>query len=124
MATQWNVSCTPTARYDNNSAQTTIVTSKSNITNNKTTGLHTLKSASIALFPNPATEQVTLRTNFPVSENTTVKIYNALGIEMLSTVLSFGKDELVIPISGMQKGIYFAEISNKTSKITKRIAVE
>ena len=124
LATKWALSCTPTAKYGNNGTQTTIVKSKSNITNNKSASLHSLKAASVALFPNPATDQLTLRTNFPVSENITVKIYNALGIEILSTVLSFGKDELVIPIGGMQKGIYFAEISNKTSKVTKRIAVE
>ncbi len=124
LATQWSLSCSPTARQGNNSTFSAIVKSKSNITNNKTAGIHQLKTAGIGLFPNPATEQVTLRTNFPVSENTTIKIYNALGVEVLTTVLSFGKDELIIPLSGLQKGVYFAELSNKQSKITKRLAVE
>jgi len=124
LVTKWNMSCTPTMRYGNNSTQGAIVRSKSNITNNKVTGVNQLKTVNIGLFPNPATEQVTLRMNFPVSENTTVKIYNALGMEVLTTILHAGKDELVIPVNNLQKGIYFAELSNKQTKITKRLAVE
>ena len=46
-----------------------------------------LKKAGFVLFPNPASEQITLRMNFPVSGNTNVKIYNALGIEVYTNVL-------------------------------------
>ena len=124
LATMWSISCSPTARQGNNSVESAIVKSKSNISNNRTAGINQLKTANVGLYPNPATEQVTLRMNFPVSENTTVKIYNALGMEVYTTVLYMGKDELVIPVSGLQKGIYFAELSNKQTKVTKRLAVE
>jgi hypothetical protein len=124
LATMWNVSCTPTAKMGINGTQTTIVKSKSNITNNKQAGMQQLGGKQVNLYPNPAIAQVTLRMNFPVAENTIVKIYNAIGVEVLSTVLLAGKDELQIPISNLTKGIYFAELSNKQNKITKRLAVE
>ncbi|HWY38606.1 MAG TPA: T9SS type A sorting domain-containing protein, partial [Bacteroidia bacterium] len=124
LVTKWSISCSPTAKYGNNSTQTTIIKSKSNITNNRTSGINSLKEADLILYPNPATGQVTLRTNFPVNENASVRIYNALGMEMLSSVLSFGKDELIIPVNGLQKGIYFAEISNSKGRIVKRLAIE
>ncbi len=124
LSTKWGVSCTPTAREGNNSIQVTIIKSKSNITNNKTTGINHLKAANIALYPNPATEQVTLRMNFPLGEITKVKIYNALGVEVTNAVLQAGKDELVIQVNNLAKGIYFAEISNSKNKITKRLAVD
>jgi hypothetical protein len=125
LATKWSVSCNPSYKLSgNNTVQAAIVKSKSNISNNKQAGINLLKSASFGLFPNPATDQVTLRMNFPVSENTNVKIYNALGLEIYTSVLSFGKDELIIPVSGFEKGIYFAELSNRQNKVTKRIVVQ
>lgn len=124
LATLWSVICSPTARYSNNQAQTTIIKSKSNITNNRTTGINDSKASSAVLYPNPATENVTLRMNFPVSQETTVRVMNALGLEVYSAVLAFGKDELRIPLSGLPKGIYFTEISNKQSKVVKRLVVE
>ena len=125
LVTKWSMSCNPTAKQGNNSStQTAIVKSKSHLSNNKAAGINQLKSTSFLLYPNPATEQITIRFNFPVNENTSVKIYNALGMEILTSALSFGKDELVMPISGLEKGIYFAEINNKEGKITKRFAVQ
>ncbi|MGZ3863348.1 MAG: T9SS type A sorting domain-containing protein [Bacteroidia bacterium] len=126
LATSWGVSCSPTARQGgNNSTQTTIIKSKSNITNNKSAGINSvLKASGFVLFPNPATDVVTLRMNFPVAENTNVKIYNALGMQVYSNTLMFAKDELKIPVSGFEKGIHFAELSNKQAKVTKKFVVE
>ncbi len=125
LVTKWSITCNPTAReMQPNEILTAIIKSKSNITNNKSAGINQLKAANIALYPNPATEQVTLRINFPVGEITTVKIYNSLGIEVTTAVLQAGKDELVIPINNLTKGIYIAEICNAKSKITKRLAVD
>lgn len=126
LSTKWGVSCNPTARGgNNNGVQTAIVKSKSNITNNKNAGiLSTLKPSSVVLYPNPATSQVTLRMNFPVIENTSVKIYNALGMQVYSNSLPFGKDELIIPLGNFEKGVYFAELTNTQGKATKRFVVE
>lgn len=124
LATLWSISCTPTARYGANDVETAVVKSKSNITNNRTTGINILKANTVNLFPNPASDRVTMRLNFPVSENTWVKIYNAVGVEMLSAALPFAKDEFSIPLNGLQKGIYFVEFSNTRAKFVKRLAID
>jgi hypothetical protein len=124
LATLGGLSCAPSLRQGNNSTQTAVVKSKSNISNNRSAGINQLKKANFVLFPNPAAEQIILRMNFPVSENTNVKIYNALGLEVYTCVLSFGKDELTIPLTGFAKGVYIAELSNKQNTVTKRVVVE
>ncbi|MGZ3864979.1 MAG: T9SS type A sorting domain-containing protein [Bacteroidia bacterium] len=125
LATLWGVSCSPTAKGGHNSTQTAIVKSKSNITNNKTTGINNaLKASGFVLYPNPASDVVTLRMNFPVAENTNVKIYNALGTQVYSSTLPFAKDELKIPVSGFEKGFYIAELNNKQGKVTRRLVIE
>lgn len=124
LATLWSISCTPTARYGNNQDQSTIVKSKSNITNNRTAGLNAIKSSSVVLYPNPASANVTLRLNFPQAKTTSVKVYNMLGHEMMDLTMPAGKDELNFDVSSLPKGIYVAELVNSGVKITKRLAVE
>ncbi len=124
LITKWGITCTPTARYGNNEVQTSIVKSKSNITNNKMATVSTFKSSGVKLYPNPATDKVTLRLNFPSAQSTTIKLYNLLGSEVMQTVLPAGKDELEINVSALLKGIYVAEFINASVKINKRLAVE
>jgi hypothetical protein len=123
LATLWGISCSPTARYGNNQNQTTIVKSKSNITNNRSARMNTLKVSSVILYPNPANTNVTVRMNFPQSKNTTVKLYSMLGSEVQSFTLAAGKDELNFDVGALPKGIYVVEIANPDAKITKRLSV-
>jgi len=124
LVTKWSVSCTTTARYGNNETQATIVKSKSNITNNKVSGIHTLKTSGLNLFPNPATEKVILRLNFPLAQSSVLKVYNLLGGEVMQVVLPAGKDELEMNVSDLPKGMYVLELSNSFMKVNRRLAVE
>jgi len=125
LVTKWSLSCTTTAREDgNNQVEATIVKSKSNITNNKTAGINAIKNSSVRLYPNPASSKVILRLNFPQSQNTNIKIYNTLGMEVMTTTLPAGKDELEINVSAFAKGVYVAEFVNSNIKVCKRLAIE
>jgi len=124
LVTKWSISCTPTARYGNNETQATIVKSKSNITNNKTAGINAFKASWVKLYPNPASDKVTLRLNFPLAQTSTLKLYNTLGAEVMKVVVPAGKDELEINVSSLPKGIYITEFINAGVKINKRLAVE
>ena len=124
LATMWALSCNVTAREQPDGVETAVVKSKSNITNNKMASVNQLKATGVRLFPNPATDQVTLRLNFPSNENTSIKIYNSLGVEVMNTTLPAGKDELQIAVSSLTKGFYFAEISNTKTKLVKRLVIE
>ncbi|HXB40172.1 MAG TPA: T9SS type A sorting domain-containing protein [Bacteroidia bacterium] len=124
LVTKWSISCTPAARYGNSETQTSIVKSKSNITNNRSAAISTFKTSGIKLYPNPASDKVVLRLNFPLAQGTTIKLYNMLGSEVMQVVLPAGQDELEINVSALPKGIYVAEIINASVKINKQLAIE
>jgi len=124
LITKWSLSCTTTGKYGNNETQATIVKSKSNITNNKMSGINTLNVSWLNLFPNPTTNKVVLRLNFPLAQNSMLKIYNMLGGEVMQVVLPAGKDELEINVSGLPGGMYVAELNNSFMKVNKRLAIE
>jgi hypothetical protein len=125
LSTKWSLSCTPTARYaGNNQNQTTIVKSKSNITNNRNAGIYTLRPSSVVLYPNPASASVTLRLSFPQAKATTVKLFDMLGSEVKSFTMPAGKDEISFDVRALPKGIYVVELNDLNTKITKRLAVE
>ena len=124
LVTKWSLTCNPSARYGNDETQTSIVKSKSNITNNRSASISTFKASGIRLFPNPASDKVVLRLNFPLAQGTAITLYNILGREVMQVVLPAGKDELEINVSDLPKGIYIAEFVNASIKINKRLAVE
>ena len=71
-------------------------------------------NATLALFPNPANESVTLR-----GENLgVVSIYNTLGQEV-DTFFS-EESQMVIPTAKYQEGIYFVRTSNG---MTQRLVI-
>ena len=126
LVTKWSISCTPSSRYgNNNEVQGTVVKSKSNITNNKQAGVQVIRNAgSLQLYPNPAHGQTTLRLNFPLSVNSTVSVYNAIGEVVKQFQLPGSKDELAIDTQGLPAGLYVVELSNSLVKVNKRLAVE
>ena len=73
------------------------------------TGLNDLNSSnSISIYPNPATNQVTIDyCPYPSSENHLV-IYNINGVELLNQ--HFKKGETLIDISAFPAGIYFMKL--------------
>ncbi|HXB40439.1 MAG TPA: T9SS type A sorting domain-containing protein, partial [Bacteroidia bacterium] len=114
--------CTPTARYGNNSSQTSIVKSKSNITNNRTTGITTkLNNNSVAAYPNPA--QNILTVVFPQANKTTIKLRNLLGEEIIITDI-LNESTTQLDISKLAGGVYLLEVSNNTGKFIQRIIKE
>lgn len=125
LVTKWSLSCTTTARQDgHNEVQATIVKSKSNITNNKTMGLNTLKAASLRIYPNPASELVNVRLNFPLAKSTTVKIYDALGAEVMRSAIPAGKDEIELNVSALNAGVYFVEFMNGSVKVNRKLVIQ
>jgi hypothetical protein len=90
--------------------------------------LATNSGQQISIFPNPASTIIHISfnnySNLPAGqagENTVLSIRNILGEELLSKQIQ--NDITVIDVSGLQKGLYFAEIKtgNKQTVSTKLI---
>jgi hypothetical protein len=105
--TQWNIVCTPVQRQGNNEVMGTIVKSKSNITNNKTTGVKG-EAVQFAVYPNPSSGV------FRVSSGSfkgaaSITVTSLLGEVVYAAIITSGRHE--IDLSGHPAGAYLVHIT-------------
>ena len=81
------------------------------------TGINENTNSRFLLYPNPASEKLTIQTND--LKNTTVSIYNTIGEIMLTKKIKDAKTE--IDISILNNGIYFVSLKNETTIATEKI---
>jgi cephalosporin-C deacetylase len=86
-------------------------------TYSKTIALKRNKSIEVAIFPNPANKELTLKINESVSEFD-VKIYDVLGRIWLIKTLKNNVN--ILTISDFPKGNYWVEIKNETFFVVKK----
>ena len=76
----------------------------------------------ISVYPNPAKDFVKVSTDN--GQQTTVKIYNTVGMLVGTQLATSATNEIEINVSDYKSGIYFINISNEESNVTKKIVVE
>jgi len=74
------------------------------------------------IYPNPAKDFVKVSTDN--GQQTTVKIYNTLGMLVETRLATSATNEIEINVSEYNPGIYFINISNEEYNVTKKIVVE
>ena len=74
----------------------------------------------ISVYPNPARDFVKVST--VNSQQSTVKVYNTLG--MLVEEIEVNSNKVEINISGYNAGIYFVEVETENGNLVKKIVVE
>ncbi|MGZ3866016.1 MAG: T9SS type A sorting domain-containing protein, partial [Bacteroidia bacterium] len=115
--TQWNTVCTATARTGGNSVQGAVVKSRSNVKNNRTTGIKNT-GRQFALYPNPATDLLSVELS--VSGNYTVQIINISGEVVLSQMIN---STAKIDVKDLAAGIYTVNIIGKENMSRKQLAI-
>ena len=84
--------------------------------------VETVEEKDIAIYPNPAKDFVKVST--ADGQHTTVKIYNTLGMLVGTRLATSATNEIEINVSEYNPGIYFINISNEESNVTKKIVIE
>jgi hypothetical protein len=120
VATQWNISCTPTARQGYQT-QASIVKSKSNIINNRVISVGNLNDKNVLVYPNPA--QNMLIVNIPAASKTSFKLMSLLGDEIYAMEISNTSTQQ-IDVSKLVPGTYLLQIKNDSGNYIKRIVKE
>jgi len=72
------------------------------------------KNTNFVLFPNPASDMITVKTINDINEPLTLNIYNIMGQRVLSELLKQNQQQ--INIGGLSNGVYMVEI--ETTKLT------
>jgi hypothetical protein len=74
----------------------------------------------ILLYPNPAKDELNLKWN--ASNNFSVTIFNSIGQELSTFILS--KDKSIIDISELQNGLYFLKVNDGNKTGIKKLIVD
>jgi hypothetical protein len=120
--TIWGITCTSTGRQ-NNQTQGTIVKSKSNIANNRTTGVKNAGTASLDLtiYPNPTNGKLNILLPADLKGKATVKVTSLIGEEMYSENVNSVAGKHVVDMSEFPAGTYLVQITGTDLSVTKRI---
>ncbi|MBP1672833.1 MAG: hypothetical protein H6Q25_648 [Bacteroidetes bacterium] len=80
-------------------------------------GIDENQSSTIHVYPNPTADQITLKSDPLFSEQTSVKIYNSLGLLVYSDFYESGKS---IDVSAFTNGIYIIIIQDDAQKFINK----
>lgn len=126
--TQWSIACDATLRPANsgdNSVQTVVIKSKSNVRNNRTTGLSStssMKNSMLHVYPNPANEILNVEFKNMSGEQVTITVENMLGqiVYESQTIQQVNQ----INSSSFVSGVYFVKVHTTQGILTQKIVVQ
>jgi hypothetical protein len=99
--TVWGINCTPTMRMSNPSnTQTTVVKSKSNISNNRQVNISTFNKSNVSIYPVPASDVITIQAPVRIEK---VHVFDLLGNKVLEAE---GQQRTTLDVSGLPAGYY------------------
>jgi chitodextrinase len=80
----------------------------------------------VAVFPNPAKSDLTITLHLPEKGAVNVRLYNQLSNVKVSRAYEgkAGANRIVLPLAGVEKGLYFVQVSSGTQTVTKRVLVD
>lgn len=85
-----------------------------------------LNSQSLNIFPNPATNQITIEFELAETKNVCLEIKNVLGqtIKIISNSFTTGNNKIDIDVSEFSSGLYFIQLQSKNKIISKKMIKE
>jgi len=97
-----------------------------NMTEDSILGASEIPSVSVSavMYPNPAVHQTTLAVNSDRSTNVSVTVYDISGraVQSMQAILNPGNNNIVIPVSQLQQGIYFIRlITGEGEQLNQRL---
>ncbi len=119
VVTAWSISCSPTARQSNGT-QSAIVKSKSNISNNRPTGIKTPES-NFSVYPNPTNGNLTINFTNIAQGKVNVKVLSAIGQEVYNETFIQTTEKHNVDLSKYENGIYLVQITTNNTTVIKRI---
>ena len=92
------------------------------IIDNDWTNVAETENVNVMIYPNPAKDVVRLSTDN--GQQTTVRIYNVMGMLVGTRLATSETDEIEINVSDYNPGVYFFNIQSEEFNVTKKIIVE
>ncbi|MFL5764920.1 MAG: T9SS type A sorting domain-containing protein [Bacteroidia bacterium] len=104
--------------YDNPSyGLITFLPTDSSCSSSVATGIHEEQGTPFSIFPNPATDHLTLELS-SIDSRTVIRIYNILGALEYSSGITEPRNDL--DISSLSKGIYFIQVNTEKGSVRQK----
>ncbi|TGE09910.1 PQQ-dependent sugar dehydrogenase [Hymenobacter fodinae] len=84
----------------------------------------TARTQALGLWPNPATNSVTLRLPAPATTALPTELRDALGRVVLTSRFAAGQSALDVSVAELRPGLYSASVLTPTGSFTQRLVVE
>jgi hypothetical protein len=81
---------------------------------------------SLNIYPNPASDQITIEFELTEANNTSIKLTNILGqtVWEMENVFIVGNNKLEIDVGELPKGLYFVQLVNSSTQVTQKFIIE
>jgi hypothetical protein len=81
---------------------------------------------SLNIYPNPASDQITIEFDLAETKNTSMEIKNVLGqtIKKDNSDFFVGTNNIKIDVSKLPKGLYFVQLVNGSTQVTQKFIIE
>ena len=87
-------------------------------------GLKETKNANISLYPNPAKNEITINLANSLNNSMVCSMIDVLGKEVASASIEKGTSSFKLNIESLEKGVYFVNLMDGNTVITKKIIKE
>lgn len=84
---------------------------------------HFASGSKIKIYPNPASEAVTIELPYTLSKNTPIKMFDVNGHEIHNTVFEKGKRIMMLSTRECSSGVYLIQIDDGNSIVRKKVMV-
>lgn len=87
---------------------------------------HNMSFSSVNVYPNPANNTAAVSINMTKAQEVTISVYNSTGqlVSSEQQQLSAGTSTLPLEVSSLAPGIYFVNVQEGTSMISKKLIIE
>ncbi len=90
---------------------------------NDVSGRNEISSLIVSVYPNPATNMVTIEAGKTSKETATVSLISTEGVTMMSKVIQPGMKSTKIDVSGVPQGIYIISVRTDKGAVTKKVSI-
>ncbi|OIQ23066.1 T9SS type A sorting domain-containing protein [Lacinutrix sp. MedPE-SW] len=86
--------------------------------------MNTFETQNFSLYPNPAKDEVIIKSNIALRGNTSVTIIDVQGKIVNSKILNVNSLETQLNISNLESGLYFIKLKNGKTETIKKLIVK
>ena len=83
-----------------------------------------LNKTEIVVFPNPASDKISLQSAVFSRESTTVVLFDLNGRKLIEKQILQGSEEITVDVNRLQSGVYFCRVTVDNKSVTKKLIIQ